>query len=160
MGKVIRNLGVFQALWFLVVIGGDAFAVFAFGWALYHWVSYSDTRERLLLPIYAAIGLIFDGALTAVGVLTFSSNTTLLPIWLIALWSIFPTTLNHGLKWCWSGPFWVLIASALGAALTYVGGARLGDLSFPYGDLTTTIILMISWAAYFTLIRYLSSAKS
>ena len=38
MGKVIRNLGVFQALWFLVVIGGDAFAVFAFGWALYHWV--------------------------------------------------------------------------------------------------------------------------
>ena len=100
MGKVIRNLGVFQALWFLVVIGGDAFAVFAFGWALYHWVSYSDTRERLLLPIYAAIGLIFDGALTAVGVLTFSSNTTLLPIWLIALRSIFPTTLNHGLNLC------------------------------------------------------------
>ncbi|HBZ91998.1 MAG TPA: hypothetical protein DEO34_06650, partial [Gammaproteobacteria bacterium] len=44
--------------------------------------------------------------------------------------------------------------------LTYVGGARLGDLSFPYGDVTTTIILMISWVAYFTLIRYLSSAKS
>lgn len=160
MRKVIRNLGVFQALWFLVVIGGDAFAVFAFGWALYHWVSYSEARERVLLPIYASIGIILDSMLTAVGVFTFSSPTTILPIWLIALWSIFPTTLNHGLKWCWSGPFWVSIASALGAALTYVGGARLGDLSFPYGDLTTTVILTISWIVYFTLIRHLSSLKA
>jgi hypothetical protein len=160
MGKVIRNLGIFQALWFLVVIGGDTFAIFAFGWALYHWVSYSEAKERLLLPIYGAIGIILDGALAAVGLFEFSNPTTLLPIWLIALWSIFPTTLNHGLRWCWSGPFWVLIASALGAALTYVGGARLGDLSLPYGDLFTTFVLMISWIVYFTLIRQLSSVKA
>lgn len=160
MGKVIRNLGVFQALWFLVVIGGDAFAVFAFCWALYHWVSYSDAKERMLLPIYTTIGMILDGMLAAVGLFMFSAPTTLLPIWLIALWSIFPTTLNHGLKWCWSGPYWVLIASALGAALTYVGGARLGDLSFPYGDLTTTFILTISWVVYFILIRHLASVKA
>ncbi len=160
MGKVIRNLGVFQALWFLVVIGGDAFAVFAFGWALYHWASYSDAKERVLLPIYAAIGMILDGTLAAGGLFVFSNPNTLLPVWLIALWSIFPTTLNHGLKWCWSGPFWVLILSALGAALTYVGGARLGDMSFLYGDLTTTVILTISWVVYFMLIRHLSSVKA
>jgi hypothetical protein len=160
MHPIIRNLGVFQALWFLMVIGGDAFAVFAFGWTLYHWVSYSDAKERVLLPIYAAIGMLIDGTLAAIGVFTFPTSPTLLPLWLFALWSIFPTTLNHGLKWCWSSSFWILIASAFGASLTYVGGAQLGDLTLPYGGLATTGILTIGWVVYFSLVRHLSSVKA
>lgn len=160
MWPTVRNLGVFQGLWFLVVIGGDAFAVFAFGWAMYHVVSYADQREHWQLPIYIGLGLLMDWTLTSFGVFEFSTTTLALPLWLIALWFIFPTTLLHGLRWCWSGKYWVLLLSSLGAALTYIGGARLGDLLFPLGEMVSLIVLTIAWAVYFTLIRCVAYWKS
>ena len=46
MWATIRNLGVFQGLWFLLVLGGDAYAIFALGWFLFHYVSYSEPRRK------------------------------------------------------------------------------------------------------------------
>ncbi len=61
MWATIRNLGVFQGLWFLLVLGGDAYAIFALGWFLFHYVSYSEPQEKRLLPIYAVLGILMDG---------------------------------------------------------------------------------------------------
>ena len=36
MWPTIRNLGVFQALWFLLVLGGDTYVVIAIAWVLFH----------------------------------------------------------------------------------------------------------------------------
>ena len=160
MWAIIRNLGVFQGLWFLLVLGGDAYAVFALGWLLFHYVSYSDLQEKRLLLIYVVLGIVMDCSLTALGVYQFSGDAWPIPLWLLALWLIFPTTLSHGLRWCWSGKPWILIASALGAALTYVGGATLGNLEFPFGELVTVIILTACWTLYFGLVRLMTLQRS
>jgi hypothetical protein len=160
MWATIRNLGVFQGLWFLLVLGGDAYAIFALGWFLFHYVSYSEPQEKRLLPIYAVLGILMDGCLKAFGVYQFSNDAWPIPLWLLALWLIFPTTLSHGLRWCWSGKLLILIASAFGAALTYVGGATLGDLEFPFGEPVTVMTLTACWALYFGLIRVMTLQRS
>lgn len=160
MWATIRNLGVFQGLWFLLVLGGDAYVIFALGWFLFHYVSYSEPQEKRLLPIYAVLGILMDGCLKAFGVYQFSNDAWPIPLWLLALWLIFPTTLSHGLRWCWSGKLWILIASAFGAALTYVGGATLGDLEFPFGEPVTVMTLTACWALYFGLIRVMTLQRS
>ena len=45
MWATIRNLGVFQGLWLLLVLGGDDYAIFALGWFLFHYVSYSEPEK-------------------------------------------------------------------------------------------------------------------
>lgn len=160
MWATIRNLGVFQGLWFLLVLGGDAYAIFALGWFLFHYVSYSEPQEKRLLLIYAVLGILMDGCLKAFGVYQFSNDAWPIPLWLLALWLIFPTTLSHGLRWCWSGKLLILIASAFGAALTYVGGATLGDLEFPFGEPVTVMTLTACWALYFGLIRVMTLQRS
>ena len=160
MWATIRNLGVFQGLWFLLVLGGDAYVIFALGWFLFHYVSYSEPQEKRLLPIYAVLGILMDGCLKAFGIYQFSNDAWPIPLWLLALWLIFPTTLSHGLRWCWSGKLWILIASAFGAALTYVGGATLGDLEFPFGEPVTVMTLTACWALYFGLIRVMTLQRS
>ncbi|MEL0322269.1 MAG: DUF2878 domain-containing protein, partial [Gammaproteobacteria bacterium] len=63
-------------------------------------------------------------------------------------------------RWCWSGQIWILIASGLGAALTYIGGAQLGDLTFPSGELPTILILTACWWLYFGLVRLMALQRS
>ena len=41
MWPTIRNLGVFQALWFLLVLGGDTYVVIAISWALFHLIRFA-----------------------------------------------------------------------------------------------------------------------
>ena len=160
MWATVRNLGVFQGLWFLLVLGGDGFVPAALCWLLYHLVRYSDPRERRLLPIYIALGIAMDSILAALNVYQFASDAWPIPLWLMGLWLIFPTTLGHGLRWCWSGKPWILAASAIGAALTYIGGARLSDLVFPLGELSSIVIISGCWMLYFGLVRVMSSEKS
>ena len=136
-----------------MVLGGDAYAIFALGWFLFHYVSYSEPQEKRLLLIYAVQD--FDGQFEAFGVYQFSNDTWPIPLWLLALWLIFSTTLSHGLRWCWSGKLWI-ITGAFGAALTYVGGATLGDLEFPFGEPVTVMTLTACWALYFGLIRVMT----
>ena len=160
MWATVRNLGVFQGLWFLLVLGGDAFFVFALGWLLFHAVSFCQSGERRLLPIFILVGIVMDSALAALGVYQFNQSTWPIPLWLLALWLIFPTTLLHGLRWCWSGKIWILIASGLGAALTYIGGARLSDLAFPLGELPTILILTVCWSLYLGFVRFMALQRS
>ncbi len=60
MWATIRNLGVFQGLWFLLVLGGDAYAIFALGWFLFHYVSYSEPQEKRLLRISDVLGILLS----------------------------------------------------------------------------------------------------
>jgi len=160
MWATVRNLGVFQGLWFLLVLGGDAFAVFALGWLLFHAVSFAESGEWSRLTIFSLTGIVMDSVLTMLNVYQFNQSAWPIPLWLLGLWLIFPTTLLHGLRWCWSGQIWILIASGLGAALTYIGGAQLGDLTFPLGELPTIFILTACWWLYFGLVRLMALQRS
>ena len=160
MWATVRNLGVFQGLWFLLVLGGDGFVPVALCWLLYHVVRYSDPRERWLLPIYIALGISMDSILAALNVYQFASDAWPIPLWLVGLWLIFPTTLG-----AWATV--VLVGEAVDpgserdrSRSDYIGGARLSDLVFPLGELSSVVIISGCWMLYFGLVRVMSSEKS
>ena len=154
MVQLICNLVVFQALWFLLVFFGDFFFIPALMWLVIHWFFFAAPAEKRQLPTLVALGLIMDSILLTADVLQFQQD--FLPLWMIGLWCVFPTTLHQGLRWCWAGRSWILPLSSIGAALTYVGGSSIGNLSFGYETISSGLILACSWFIYFTIIRRLN----
>ena len=139
---------------------GDGFVPVALCWLLYHVVRYSDPRERWFLPIYTALGIAMDSILAALNVYHFASDAWPIPLWLMGLWLIFPTNFRAWATVVLVGKPWILAASAIGAALTYIGGACLSDLVFPLGELSSVVIISGCWMLYFGLVRVMSSEKS
>lgn len=124
-----------QAGWFACVLGaaGDlALPGAAVGIAIvaiHLLVSASPRREGRHLAFAALVGLLFDSALVAAGVLEYRNGVFadgIAPYWIVIMWPLFATTLNSSLRWLHGR--W-LLAAALGAVfapLAYVAGARLG----------------------------------
>ena len=158
MGRLLVNLGVFQALWVLLILFGDLLFIPALIWLVVHWCFFATSFEKRQLPLLIALGLIMDSILVALDILKFQQD--FLPLWMIGLWCIFPTTLHQGLRWCWADRFWILPLSAIGAALTYIGGSSLGNLSFGYGTVLSGLILALSWFLYFAVIRRLNGVTA
>lgn len=151
--SVIINLAVFQAFWFGLVILGDWFLLPVCLWWILHYRIFASTTERQLLPIFTVAGLTMDHLFALIGVFKFPSELPILPIWMIGLWILFPTTLYHGLKWTWSGSKWIIPLCGIGASLNYVIGAKLASLSLPLGSLMTCFLLSLAWTAYLAFTR-------
>jgi hypothetical protein len=132
---ILLNAVAFQGAWFACVLGG------AQGWpwagavlallvvAVQLALAPDPAREVLLVAAVTLLGLALDSTLIATGWLAFASPVpfaALAPVWIVALWAAFATTLTVSLHWLQGR--W-LLAGALGALagpLAYYAGARLG----------------------------------
>lgn len=153
MPVVIINFLAFQAGWFACVLGG------AWGWpwlgvgmivgvvALHVFLSPRAGPELRLIAAAATIGLLWDSTLAAAGVLVYASGqlvSLLAPVWIVALWTGFATSINVTLRWM-KGRH--LLAAAIGAVagpMSFWGGSRLGAVSFPDPVLALTV-LSVGW---------------
>lgn len=156
MLPLIVNLTVFQTLWFGLVLVGDVVFPLALLWAVWHVFKIATPRERRMYPILIIAGLMMDELLTVLGVFQFEGFILpVLPVWMLGLWLVFPSILNHGIRWVWSGsPYWIALG-ALGASSTYVVGANFAPLNLPLGDGLTFVIVSALWVGYFALTRAL-----
>lgn len=140
MLRLVVNLVAFQIAWFACVLGG------AHGWpwlgvgvtalvvALHLWMSDGPRREALLLVLVGAIGAVWDGFLVRFGFLEYSSGMLLpwlAPVWIIAMWVAFATTLNVVLSWLKGRWTLAVVLGAIGGPLAFYGGHRLGAVAFP-----------------------------
>lgn len=154
MRAMLINIVGFQLVWFALVLGGDWFVVAALAWCGWHLRSTADSVERKQMLIWGTVGLSIDQLLTFVGVLQFPELALpVLPLWFVGLWLAFPTVLKHSLRWVWSGHPALTVVGAMGAAVTYVGGARLAPLELPLGDLQSFMILTVTWLLFFSVVR-------
>jgi hypothetical protein len=133
--EVWINLIGYQIAWFATVIGAShglswpAWAAAGVLW-IAHTVASSHKSLDLKLLVFAALsGLCLDGFLAASGVLRYSPATPAVPgsgspLWILALWLAFSTTLTRSLGWLRGrlGAAWVL--GATGGPLAYWGAAR------------------------------------
>src|SRR5690606_14994388 len=107
-------------------------------------------RELLLIFCGGALGVVVDSANAAAGVFTFSVNAWgvpwLTPPFLIALWMLFPTTLNVSLKWLQGRPLVGAAFGAVGGPLSYYAGMRLGALEMGASSVVFFSILAVEWA--------------
>ena len=158
MLKQIANAVLFQIGWFACVMGGSSYwLLLAVAVLLVHllWISSWAAEGKLLLWI-TALGIVLDSLLMHVGVFGFGNESLLIPLWLIVLWPVLATTLNHCLAWT-AQPWWrASLLGATSAPLSYYAGAQLAGVALPYGTATTLLVLALIWAAVFPLLHRLA----
>jgi Protein of unknown function (DUF2878) len=163
---MIVNFLSFQLGWFSCVLG----AAKGFPWfgviisALLigcHIIRLKHKRHEIcLIMVTLLIGLIFDLIPLELNWIEYPKVTlwpnTLPPPWMVALWGIFATTLNHSLHWLKSRVILATLSGAIFGPLAYLGAARLGALQWT--NLHHALIyLMIGWALIVPLLLKLSS---
>ena len=128
LGKVINALA-FQVGWLACVLGGTSWAIPAVGVIVtLHLAWLGRPGEWRWLMGFALLGALVDGALTYAGGMRFTGSAGL-PLWLWLLWPLFATTVHHSLAWLWSHPWLAVLGGVLGGPSSYLGGARLAEVT-------------------------------
>jgi hypothetical protein len=149
------NVIAYQCAWFACVLGAAAqrpLPGMAVAAAVVLWHLHSAARpqrELRLIAIAALCGAAFETLLVAsdwvrMSPALLSGNIT--PLWMVALWAAFATTLNVSLRAL--RPHYLLSAllAAVGAPLAYWAGARMGAIQWVH-EAPALILVALGWAA-------------
>jgi hypothetical protein len=157
--RLLANSALFQIAWFACVFGTQRpwLLLIAAGCIAAHLCWLLQPGEWRLWLITAACGWILDSALLQLGVLRFSGDSPVLPLWLALLWLAFASTLRHSLAWT-ARPWWLgSLLGAIGGPLSYLGGARLADVEMPHGAPASLLVLAVVWAVLLPALHALAS---
>lgn len=165
MNRTLLNVVGFQFGWFCCVLGaangmpwlGPLVALPVVGW---HLFDAGDPRaEFKLILIASVLGSLFDQALLSAGLLRFVDSAIwpayLLPVWMMALWLLFNTTLNVSLRWMRGRLAVAMVFGLVGGPLAYVAGAKLGAITV-LEPTTLMIVLAIGWGLLMPVLLWLS----
>jgi hypothetical protein len=136
---ILANVVLFQAAWLAGVLGaaqgrpwvGPAAALAVVAWHLLR--ARRAWPEALLLAAAVAVGAAFESLLVAAGWLRFDAGVVIAgtaPVWMIALWPVFATTLNVSLRLLHRRPLVAALLGAVAAPLAYYVGGRMGAVEF------------------------------
>lgn len=150
---LIINFTLFQLAWFACVIGagkdmpwlGVIVTALALSWHLY---KAKNLKAELLLMLCAlAIGASYDQSMLSLGYINYLNNgwsNDIVPVWILALWLAFSSTLNVSLRWMHNKYLVAIIIGAIGGPSAYLGAEKLGAVVL-HGA-TSYIALSIGWA--------------
>ncbi len=161
---VLLNFINFQIGWFACVLGaawgypwaGVAVTLAIVAWHLSRMVQ--PQRELVLVIAAAGVGALWDSLLPALGWIQYPNGMLIdgtAPVWMVALWMLFATTLNVSLAWLKRNMLLAVVFGAVGGPLAYYGGAKLGALVFVH-QTPALIALAIGWAVLTPLLLMLS----
>ena len=160
------NIIGYQLAWFACVMGAAwdfAWAGVAFALAVtaVHLLLFRNPRELRLVLCAAAIGFIVDTSLVRAHLVEFESTTSsgVAPLWMVSLWLVFATTLNHSLRWLTSRPWAAALTGAVGGPLAYLAGAKLGALSIASPLPAAFTFIAFLWAMALGLLCVLNGVR-
>ncbi len=139
VSTIFANVLLFQAAWLSGVLGaahgrpwlGPVVALAVVAWHLAR--ARRALPEALLLAAALALGAAFESFLVLGGWLRFESGGSAAasaPVWMIALWGVFATTLNVSLRLLHGRQAMAAALGAVAAPLAYYAGGRLGAVEF------------------------------
>jgi len=159
-GGILANALLYQGVWLAGVLGAAAqrssIGLAAAGAAvLWHLRSARAPRRALALVGFATLtGALFESALLATGSVRMAPALLLgglLPVWMVALWASFATTLNVALRRLRGRYLLGALLAGVGAPLAYDAGARFGALQ--WADRERGLLLVaLGWAALMPLL--------
>ena len=154
MGRLL-NFAMFYLGWFACVMGaghGDLWlgpSVVAALVIIHLLRTAAPVQEARLILLIGIFGFVVDTLQASVGLYAFARTSAapwLCPLWMVALWMIFATTLNASMSWL-AGRY--RLAAVLGAfcgPVSYVAGARLGAIELPAQASASLVGIAIVWA--------------
>jgi Protein of unknown function (DUF2878) len=154
MGRLL-NFAMFYLGWFACVMGAGRGhlwlgpSVVAALVLLHLYMTPRPVQEIRLILLIGIFGFAVDTLQASAGAYAFTGTSPapwLCPLWMVALWMIFATTLNASMAWL-AGRY--RLAAALGALcgpISYVAGARLGAIELPANASASLVGIAIVWA--------------
>lgn len=154
MSHTIKNLVLFKIGWAACVFG----AAYNLAWigiaaviaiVVEHLrTAIQPQRELWLIAMAALIGIAWESFVVSAGLIAFNGsliNAGLAPLWIVAMWMLFATTLNVGMRWMKSA-WWVgALAGLIGGPMAFYIGAELGAVTFESLAMSLTVI-GLGWA--------------
>ncbi|MEM7504112.1 MAG: DUF2878 domain-containing protein, partial [Pseudomonadota bacterium] len=122
------------------------------------WRSNSAETEMRLLVIAGAVGLVWETFLVQSGLIGYASGYWLpgvAPYWIVAMWVLFATTLNVGMRWLRKSRAVAALTGAIGGPLAFVTGAGLGATEL-LQPVTTLLYIGLGWAVFVPLLVHLA----
>lgn len=116
--------------------------------ALHFIFSQQRSADFFIMLIVSILGIIIDALNSIFNIVAFSSYVLPIiniPPWLITLWLVFALVLPHSLFWLAKYRLISIIAGAIGGALSYWTGHKLGAIIFP-SELISTLVYALEWA--------------
>lgn len=161
---LIVNFAAFQTGWFSAVLGGAhgyvwlGSCIALLVMLLHLFLSLHPLRELKLLLIVMLLGLFWDSELASAGVITYSNwqiSPHLAPVWIVALWGLFATTLNVSLAFLRGRYLMAALFGFIGAPLSFMAGVRLHALQFP-DPIRALSVLAIGWSVLMVIMVWLA----
>ena len=160
---MVLNMALFQLGWWCAVLGAAhqhvllGPCVIALVLLLYIVPNRRRVQALALVLVALALGAAGEVSLRALGMTAFPPGPPSIagvPVWMIALWGLFATTLTSSLRWLQGR--WLLgsLVGAVGGSLSYVAGAKLGALDLPASASLWVIALL--WALALPLLSALA----
>ncbi len=154
-GKHSANALLFLIGWIVCVLGGTSWwLLIPLGIFAVHFTVISSwaAEGKLVVSVMLAGGAL-DSFLLQMGVLELPGDPQLIPLWLLAIWGLLGTTLNHCLGW--SRRRWWLagLTGAVLGGLVHLSASIMNVLTLPLGQPTSLLILIASWAIIFPLLH-------
>jgi hypothetical protein len=116
--------------------------------ALHLYLSARPARSAGVIAITLLFGALQETAMFKLGLLTYPTSPGGVPVWMLALWPLFATTLSVSLRWFQTRLAIAALAGAVLGPLAYWAGAAAGAIVLP--DLQTSLGgLAIAWMAGF-----------
>ena len=161
---LIKNFIGFQIGWFACVVGAaQGYPLVAVAVAsiivILHLLRDNNLYSELCLIISAVfIGIIWESLLLASGWLAYASSggsSIFAPIWLVAMWALFATTINHSMAWLKNRYFLALLLGVVFGPLAFIAGENLGAVMFLDRTMALTL-LAVGWAVLMPLLLWLA----
>lgn len=145
--NILVNVAIYQAVWFLCVLGenrGAGLALLLLG--LHLFLSPIRLLDLKMMGILLVAGLSIDGILYGLGFFSFNVAARPIPFWLLVIWLALAILPHHSLAWLKSRALLSAFLGALGGPIAYWAGVRLGAAHFNWSLPASLGTLAIIWA--------------
>lgn len=159
--KILANVVIYQLIWFLCILGGNAGAYCSMVLLLIH-LFFSPVRaaDLRMMALLLFTGLLVDGTLHQVRFFTFTETGFPIPLWLMTIWLGLAITPHHSLSWLKNRLVLSMVFGAFGGPLAYWAGVRLGAATFTYPLLSSLCTLAFIWSVLWPVVMYFSKVSS
>jgi hypothetical protein len=151
--RLIINFIAFQIGWFAAVLGGAhdrawlGSSIALLVMLLHLGMSRQPLRELQLMLCVLLLGFGWDSLLVTADLIRYPHgqfSPQLAPVWIVAVWGLFATTLNVSLNFLKHRDWLAAAFGAIGAPLSFLAGVRLQALQFP-DPFKALLALAIGW---------------